>query len=135
MFPFSFTAAVRLVFAHGTFIRSERWQSEDRHAATRHLSFTRPARHERVVNANMNVDIKESSKGGQRHVNQTSKSRQRDINGTSKSRQQVINRPSTEELSRRDRRDIVFGGHKRFVRRGLAGQQTARRYLMGAGLY
>ena len=82
-------------------------------------------RHERVVNADINIDIKESSKGGQRHVNQTSKSRQRDINGTSKSRQQIINSPSTEGLSRRDRRDVVFGGHKRLARRGLAGRITA----------
>ncbi len=106
MFPFSFTAAVRLVFAHGTFIRSERWQSEDRHELLATCPSPVRPRHERVVNANINIDIKESLTGGQRDVNQTSKSRQRDINGTSKSRQQVINRPSTEETfsSRSERR-------------------------------
>ena len=74
----------------------------------------------------MNVDIKESSK----EVNGTSTRHQQVVNETSTARQRVVNRSSTNRqqkvfLVESERR--CFGGHKRFVRSVLAGQQTASR--------
>ena len=61
------------------------------------------ARHERVVNVDINIDIKESSKRRQRNVNESSKRQHRVVKKTSTRRQQIVTKRSFSSRSERGR--------------------------------